>query len=140
MFDISFTELMIISIVALIVVGPERLPLVARTLGHFLGRAKRYVERIKHDLHEEIELENLRKLKDSMQDTVNTFEESIQEEIGQVRKSIDPESKLTEKDSPAIKLEQEETTPNDHDRSINSQSKTHHLNTDSPSSNQSDKS
>jgi len=136
MFDISFAELMIISIVALIVVGPERLPLVARTLGHFLGRARRYVERIKHDLHEEIELENFRKLKDSMQDTVNSFEESIHKEIGQVRKSIDPESKLTEENTPAIELKQE-TISNDHDRSIDSQSKIQHSNTETPNSDQS---
>ena len=50
MFDIGFSELMLIGIVALIVIGPERLPKVARTLGHLLGRAQRYVNDVKSDI------------------------------------------------------------------------------------------
>lgn len=119
MFDISFAELMIISIVALIVVGPERLPMVARTLGHFLGRARRYVERIKHDLHEEIELENFRKLKESMQDTVHTFEDSVHKEIKQAQKSIDHQSnKVTEEKVPCVETNKEAIS-SAHDRSVN---------------------
>ncbi|WP_396957614.1 Sec-independent protein translocase protein TatB, partial [Nitrosomonas sp.] len=74
MFDISFAELVVVGIVALIVIGPERLPAVARTVGYFLGRARRYVDQVKHDLHEEMELDSLRKLRDSMHETVNSFE------------------------------------------------------------------
>ena len=51
MFDIGFSELMVIGVVALLVIGPEKLPKVARTLGHLLGRAQRYVNDVKSDIN-----------------------------------------------------------------------------------------
>jgi sec-independent protein translocase protein TatB len=66
-FDISFTELMLIGVVALVVIGPERLPKVARTVGHLLGRAQRYVNDVKGDIQREVELEELRKMKEEME-------------------------------------------------------------------------
>lgn len=62
MFDIGFSELMLIGIVALIVIGPERLPKVARTVGAWLGRINRYVTDIKHGVERDIKLEEFRKL------------------------------------------------------------------------------
>ena len=56
MFDIGFSELMVIGLVALIVIGPERLPRVARTLGHLAGRLQRYVAAVKADINREVEL------------------------------------------------------------------------------------
>jgi sec-independent protein translocase protein TatB len=67
MFDIGFTELLVIGVVALIVIGPEKLPRVARTVGHLAGRLQRYVADVKADINREIELEELRKMRDSMQ-------------------------------------------------------------------------
>lgn len=93
MFDISFAELMIIMIVGLIVLGPERLPVVARTIGHLLGRAQRYVERVKSDLRDEIELDNLRKLQDTVQNNITTFKDSLNKEMSQIQKSADVELK-----------------------------------------------
>ncbi|MSQ49955.1 MAG: twin-arginine translocase subunit TatB, partial [Betaproteobacteria bacterium] len=66
MFDIGFSELMVIGLVALIVIGPERLPRVARTLGHLAGRLQRYVADIKADINREVELDELRKIQDSV--------------------------------------------------------------------------
>ena len=63
MFDIGFTELTLVALVALVVVGPERLPGVARTLGHLFGRLQRYVNDVKSDISREIELDELRKFK-----------------------------------------------------------------------------
>ena len=60
MFDIGFSELMVIAVVALIVIGPERLPKVARTLGHLFGRMQRYVNDVKADISREMELDELR--------------------------------------------------------------------------------
>ena len=62
MFDISFSEILVIATVALIVLGPERLPKVARTLGHLFGRAQRYVNEVKNDIQREMELEELKKM------------------------------------------------------------------------------
>jgi Tat protein translocase TatB subunit len=62
MFDIGFSEIVVIAVVALIVIGPERLPKVARTLGHLFGRMQRYVNDVKADISREMELDELRKL------------------------------------------------------------------------------
>ena len=62
MFDIGFSEIVVIAVVALIVIGPERLPKAARTLGHLFGRLQRYVNDVKADINREMELDELRKL------------------------------------------------------------------------------
>lgn len=90
MFDISFAELLVISVVALVVIGPERLPRVARTLGFLLGRARRYVETVKNDIRNEIELDELRRIKDTVQDTAQSIEKSVKQEIQQIQASVQP--------------------------------------------------
>jgi len=77
MFDVSFTELMVIGVVALVVIGPERLPKVARTLGHLVGRAQRYVNDVKADIQREVELDELRKFKDQVQEAAQTVHSSL---------------------------------------------------------------
>jgi len=77
MFDIGFSELMVIAVIALVVIGPERLPRVARTLGHLAGRLQRYVSDVKADINREIELDELRKMRDSMQQAAAGFESSV---------------------------------------------------------------
>ncbi|OGA64212.1 MAG: twin arginine-targeting protein translocase TatB, partial [Betaproteobacteria bacterium RIFCSPLOWO2_12_FULL_67_28] len=81
MFDIGFSELLVIGIVALIVIGPERLPRVARTLGHLAGRMQRYVADVKADINREIEFEELRRMRDSVQQAASSVESSFQTEI-----------------------------------------------------------
>jgi sec-independent protein translocase protein TatB len=81
MFDIGFTELMVIALVALIVIGPERLPRVARTLGHLAGRLQRYVSDVKADINREVELDELKKMRDSMQQAATGFESSVNSEL-----------------------------------------------------------
>ena len=81
MFDIGFSELMVIALVALIVIGPERLPRVARTLGHLAGRLQRYVSDVKADINREVELDELRKMRDSMQEAATGFESSVNSEL-----------------------------------------------------------
>jgi len=81
MFDIGFSELMVIAVVALIVIGPERLPKVARTLGHLFGRMQRYVNDVKADISREMELDELKKLQSSMQDAARSFEQSVTREV-----------------------------------------------------------
>jgi sec-independent protein translocase protein TatB len=81
MFDIGFTELLVIGVVALIVIGPEKLPRMARTVGHLAGRLQRYVADVKADINREIELDELRKMRDSMQQAASNFESSVQSEM-----------------------------------------------------------
>jgi sec-independent protein translocase protein TatB len=76
-FDIGFSELVVIGVVALIVIGPERLPRVARTAGHLIGRLQRYVADVKSDINREVELEELRKMRDSVQQAAASIETSV---------------------------------------------------------------
>jgi sec-independent protein translocase protein TatB len=77
MFDIGFTELVVIGVVALIVIGPEKLPKTARTLGHLFGRLQRYVSDVKADISREMELEELRKLQTQVQNAARDIETSV---------------------------------------------------------------
>lgn len=79
MFDVGFSELIVIGVVALVVVGPERLPKVARTAGLLIGRAQRYVNNVKADINREMELDELRKLQTEMQDAAQQVQSSITE-------------------------------------------------------------
>lgn len=89
MFDISFTEIMVIAVVALIVVGPERLPKVARTLGHLLGRVRRYVGDVKNDIQREMEVEELNELHSSVQEAAHSIEDSVREEVSELQAATD---------------------------------------------------
>lgn len=80
MFDIGFSELLLIGIVALIVIGPERLPKVARTMGLLFGRAQRYVSEIKADINNQLKLEELRKIEADLRAKASTAEHVIIEE------------------------------------------------------------
>lgn len=64
MFDVGFFELLVIGIVALLVVGPERLPKVARTAGLWLGRGRRFIGSVKDDIDREIKADELRQILD----------------------------------------------------------------------------
>lgn len=88
MFDIGFSELMVIAVVALIVIGPERLPKVARTVGLLFGRMQRYVNDVKADINREMALDELRKLQANIQDTANSLEQSMKQEVGAVESDL----------------------------------------------------
>jgi sec-independent protein translocase protein TatB len=88
MFDIGFSELLVIGVVALIVIGPEKLPRMARTVGVLAGRLQRYVADVKADINREIELEELRKMRDSMQQAASNFESSVQSEMNKTETEL----------------------------------------------------
>jgi len=88
MFDIGFSEMIVIGLVALIVIGPERLPRVARTLGHLAGRLQRYVADVKADINREVELEELRKMKDSVQEAASGIENSVRGELNKAESDL----------------------------------------------------
>jgi sec-independent protein translocase protein TatB len=85
MFDIGFSELLVIAVVALLVIGPERLPKVARTAGHMFGRLQRYVNDVKADIQREMELDELRKLRSEFEDAARSVQDSVHEVDKQVR-------------------------------------------------------
>ncbi|MBK5912877.1 Sec-independent protein translocase protein TatB [Rhodocyclus purpureus] len=89
MFDIAFSELMLIAIVALIVVGPQRLPHLARTAGHLLGRVQRYVSSVKADINREMQLEELRRLQAELAESARKLETSLSSEVSGVQRSLE---------------------------------------------------
>jgi sec-independent protein translocase protein TatB len=80
MFDIGFTELMVIGVVALIVIGPERLPKVARTAGHLYGRLQRYVAAVKSDISQEIQLDEMRRAGQSFKESVEAAASGVEQQ------------------------------------------------------------
>ena len=99
MFDIGFSELLVIGVVALVVIGPEKLPRLARTLGHLAGKLQRYVSDVKADINREIELEDLKKMRDSMQQAASSFQSDITSEVhkteAELQKAADELNKTT---------------------------------------------
>ncbi len=88
MFDIGFTEIFVIGVVALVVIGPERLPRVAKTVGHLFGRMQRYVSEVKADISREIELDELRKLQSTMQDAGRSIEQSVSSQVSFIESEV----------------------------------------------------
>jgi sec-independent protein translocase protein TatB len=86
--DIGISELMLIGVVALIVIGPERLPRVARTAGHLLGRFQRYVSDVKADINREIELSELKNLKSSVEDAARSIEQGVKASMDEAGKEF----------------------------------------------------
>lgn len=105
MFDIGFSELLVIGVVALVVIGPERLPGVARTLGHLLGRAQRYVNDVKADINREMQLDELKKLQSQVTDSARELESSVRQELDAAKSAI--ESPVTEARSAVAEMESE---------------------------------
>jgi sec-independent protein translocase protein TatB len=70
-FDVGFSELIVIGAVALLVLGPERMPKLARDVGRWIGRARRYVNRVREEIDREVELNELRRLRDEIETKVN---------------------------------------------------------------------
>ncbi|NJD24985.1 MAG: twin-arginine translocase subunit TatB [Betaproteobacteria bacterium] len=89
MFDIGFSELLVIGVVALIVIGPERLPKVARTLGHLLGRAQRYVSDVKSDINREMQLDELKKLQSQVAESARAIESGVRQEYEAARSAVE---------------------------------------------------
>ena len=88
MFDIGFSEIVVIGVVALVVIGPERLPKTARTVGLLFGRLQRYVNDVKADISREMELDELRRLQREMQGAAHEFEQSVKTAANDVASGV----------------------------------------------------
>jgi sec-independent protein translocase protein TatB len=88
MFDIGFSELMVIGVIALVVIGPERLPKVARTAGHIFGRLQRYVTQVKSDISREMELAELGKMKSEFESAARTFQTEVESKAAETERDL----------------------------------------------------
>jgi sec-independent protein translocase protein TatB len=101
-FDISFAELMMIAVVALLVIGPDKLPQVARTVGAFVGRLQRYVAQVKEEVNRDARFEELQKLQQEIKQGADQVESSMMAGASKVKaavagKSVEPKNKSTAK-------------------------------------------
>jgi sec-independent protein translocase protein TatB len=108
MFDIGFSELLLLGVVALIVIGPERLPKVARTMGLLFGRAQRYVSEIKADINNQLKLEELRKIEADLRAKASTAEHVIIEETQRAEQEFKSAAELA---TPAVNPEEPQPQP-----------------------------
>jgi len=129
MFDIGFGEMMVCAIVALVVIGPEKLPRVARTLGVLFGRLQRYVAQVKTDIHREMEAADLGKVKTEFESAARSFQTEIEasaratesevrelqtaldRDIADATSAITPEVPAPPPASPQLELGIEESPP-----------------------------
>ncbi len=88
MFDIGVTKIAIIGGIALIVIGPEKLPGLARTFGTMLGRARRYVADVKEEVNRSMDLDELRKAQASLQDAAQAVQSSLDQSTAAIENSI----------------------------------------------------
>jgi sec-independent protein translocase protein TatB len=91
MIDFGFDKIALIGAVALIVIGPEKLPKVARTVGHMLGKAQRYVADVKAEVNRSIELDELKKMKTEFEDAARNVEKSVNDEVQQASAAVNNE-------------------------------------------------
>ncbi len=98
MFDISFTEMLIVAVAALVVIGPERLPQVARQAGQWVTKMRRYVDDVKSDFNRQIELSELRDLKKNVEDAARSIEGSVGGAVTDMKSSFDSVQQSLESD------------------------------------------
>jgi|JI8StandDraft_1071087.scaffolds.fasta_scaffold243711_2 sec-independent protein translocase protein TatB len=93
MIDFGFDKIALIGAVALIVIGPEKLPKVARTVGHLFGKAQRYVADVKAEVNRSIELEELKKMKTQFEDAARNVEDTVRSEVNQASSAFESDWK-----------------------------------------------
>lgn len=106
MFDISFAELMMVAVVGLLVIGPEKLPKVARTLGAYTGRLQRYVSQVKEEVNREVRFEELQALQqelkegaDQVKASIRDGEQSIKKAASGIAEDVNPKRRTAAKKS-----------------------------------------
>jgi sec-independent protein translocase protein TatB len=93
MIDFGFDKLALIGAVALIVIGPEKLPKVARTVGHLFGKAQRYVSDVKAEVNRSIELDELKKMKTQFEDAARDVQSSVESTVRDASQAFETEWK-----------------------------------------------
>jgi sec-independent protein translocase protein TatB len=111
MFEVGFSEMVVIMLVALVVIGPERMPKVARTLGHLWGRLQRYISQVKTDVASSMEVEELREFErkakaeaDALEHSVQQIGNDINQEVRQLEKELDQQTQVSAKPTPPANL------------------------------------
>ncbi len=102
MFDIGFWELFLILILALLIVGPERLPAAARTAGHWFGKARRYVEGVKEEVANEFDVSELKRMVNNQEVQINKLQGKLNETVSldeQQQEPAKPDYEIVEQEA-----------------------------------------
>ena len=100
MFDIGFSEMVMLAVVALVVLGPERLPKVAKQGGQWLGKMRRYVDDVKSDINRQMELSELRKLQAQVTDAAKDLEKSVTSSVAELQTEVDDLNRSLSSETP----------------------------------------
>ncbi|MFN5511794.1 MAG: Sec-independent protein translocase protein TatB [Burkholderiales bacterium] len=100
MFDIGFSEMVVLAVVALVVLGPERLPKVAKQGGQWLGKMRRYVDDVKSDINRQMELSELRKLQAQVTDAAKDLEKSVTSSVAELQTEVDDLNRSLSSETP----------------------------------------
>ena len=100
MFDIGFSEMVMLAVVALVVLGPERLPKVAKQGGQWLGKMRRYVDDVKSDINRQMELSELQKLKSQVTDAAKDLEKSVSSSVAELQTEVDDLNRSLSSEAP----------------------------------------
>jgi sec-independent protein translocase protein TatB len=111
MIDFGFDKIALIGAVALVVIGPEKLPRVARTVGHLIGKAQRYVADVKAEVNRSIELEELKNMKTQFEDAARNVEQAVSSEIQQTTADFDKSWQEATSTLPAHSGQHDGSTP-----------------------------
>lgn len=118
MFDMGLTEMLLIGIVALVVIGPERLPGVARTAGKYVGRLKRFMTSVKADVEQELRADELRQILADQQKELDSLKDTISDAGKGIREQVDVSEALDESSRKAARQEALEESVKAHEPEI----------------------
>ncbi len=99
MFDVGFTELMVVAVMGLVILGPERLPVAARTVGKWVGKAKRMVSGVQREIEEELRLDEIKRKAQSSSQEVEARLEELRLETEMMEKAENGELEITSTNS-----------------------------------------
>ena len=98
MFDIGFWEIVLILVLALVVIGPERLPGAARQAGHLIGRLRRYIEGVRSEVESEIDVAEFKRLLHNQEVQINELQQQIRSGMDDIKRDLPDTDKVTQSD------------------------------------------
>lgn len=111
MIDLGISKMALIGVVALIVIGPEKLPRVARTVGTLMGKAQRYVSDVKAEVSRSMELDELKKMKESVTEAAKDVENTIQSNASEIEKSWADATRMDDNSQTGVGYEMPQSYP-----------------------------
>lgn len=110
MFDLSMGEIGLIAVVALVVIGPDKLPAVAKTAGTLMGKAQRFVNQVKNDIDREVELSELKKIQEDARKMASSIEEDLKNTQNAIQKEVDAVNESASKLGSELKAQSDQVS------------------------------